>query len=96
MSNSIAGVQIPDTRLVAEATELVREAATPLLFHHSRRVYLFGMLQVVTDDRVNFAEIESSVLLDNLFRCRTFVECVDDRVERYARIANSHDAGLID
>ena len=45
MSNTIAGVQIPDSRLVAEATELVREAATPLLFHHSRRVYLFGMLQ---------------------------------------------------
>lgn len=41
----IADVEIPDTRLVAEATELVREAASPLLFHHSRRVYLFGMLQ---------------------------------------------------
>jgi len=42
---SIAGVQIPDTRLVAEATELVKTDAPPLLFHHSRRVYLFGMLQ---------------------------------------------------
>jgi HD superfamily phosphodiesterase len=31
--------------LVSEATELVREAAPPLLFDHSRRVYLFGMLQ---------------------------------------------------
>ncbi|MGW4464912.1 HD domain-containing protein [Micromonospora sp. NPDC004704] len=45
MPEHIAGVEIPDTRLVAEATELVREAAPPLLFHHSRRVYLFGMLQ---------------------------------------------------
>jgi hypothetical protein len=45
MTEYIAGVPIPDTRLVAEATELVREAAPPLLFHHSRRVYLFGMLQ---------------------------------------------------
>ena len=45
MTESIAGVQIPDTQLVAEATELVRTASTPLLFHHSRRVYLFGMLQ---------------------------------------------------
>jgi hypothetical protein len=42
---SIADVQIPDTRLVAEATELVETDAPPLLFHHSRRVYLFGMLQ---------------------------------------------------
>jgi len=45
VSPTIAGVQIPDTRLVAEATELVRADAPPLLFHHSRRVYLFGMLQ---------------------------------------------------
>jgi hypothetical protein len=45
MTESIAGVVIPDSRLVKEATELVREAAPPLLFDHSRRVYLFGMLQ---------------------------------------------------
>jgi hypothetical protein len=45
VTRSIAGVVIPDSRLVSEATELVREAAPPLLFHHSRRVYLFGMLQ---------------------------------------------------
>jgi HD superfamily phosphodiesterase len=41
----IAGIEIPDTKLVAEATELVREAASPLLFDHSRRVYLFGALR---------------------------------------------------
>ena len=45
MTESIAGVEIPDSRLVSEATELVRDAAPPLLFHHSRRVFLFGMLQ---------------------------------------------------
>jgi HD superfamily phosphodiesterase len=45
VTESIAGVQIPDTQLVAEATELVKTASPPLLFHHSRRVYLFGMLQ---------------------------------------------------
>jgi hypothetical protein len=45
MTSSIAGVPIPDTRLVADATELVAADAPPLLFHHSRRVYLFGMLQ---------------------------------------------------
>ncbi|GAA5190054.1 HD domain-containing protein [Rugosimonospora acidiphila] len=44
MTETIAGVEIPDSRLVAEATELVREAASPLLFHHSRRVFLFGTL----------------------------------------------------
>jgi hypothetical protein len=45
MNDQIAGITIPDSRMVAEATELVRGAAPPLLFHHSRRVYLFGMLQ---------------------------------------------------
>ncbi|MFD6162499.1 HD domain-containing protein [Nocardia sp. NPDC060256] len=45
MTEHIAGIAIPDSRLVAEATELVRTSAPPLLFHHSRRVYLFGMLQ---------------------------------------------------
>jgi hypothetical protein len=45
MTSSIAGVPIPDTRLVADATELVAADTPPLLFHHSRRVYLFGMLQ---------------------------------------------------
>jgi HD superfamily phosphodiesterase len=45
MSTRIAGIEIPDTKLVAEATELVREAASPLIFHHSRRVYLFGAMR---------------------------------------------------
>ncbi len=45
MTEQIAGVVIPDTRLVADATELVRQAYTPLLFNHSRRVFLFGSLQ---------------------------------------------------
>jgi HD superfamily phosphodiesterase len=45
VTERIADVEIPDSRIVTEATELVREAASPLLFHHSRRVFLFGTLQ---------------------------------------------------
>ncbi|GAA4574388.1 HD domain-containing protein [Planotetraspora kaengkrachanensis] len=45
MSETIAGVAVPDSQLAVEATELVRDATTPLLYHHSRRVYLFGTLQ---------------------------------------------------
>ncbi len=30
--------------MAREATELVRDTETPLLFHHSTRVYLFGAL----------------------------------------------------
>ncbi|NMN97077.1 HD domain-containing protein [Antrihabitans stalactiti] len=42
---TIAGVEIPDSVLAREATELVREVASPLLFHHSRRVFVFGALR---------------------------------------------------
>ncbi|MEU6125370.1 HD domain-containing protein [Streptomyces sp. NPDC047123] len=45
MSETIAGVRIPDSALAREATELVRETASPLVFDHSRRVYLFGALR---------------------------------------------------
>ncbi|MCF2129412.1 HD domain-containing protein [Strepomyces sp. STD 3.1] len=45
MSEKIAGVEIPDSALVREATELIRTTTPPLIFHHSRRVYLFGSLQ---------------------------------------------------
>jgi len=49
MSETVAGVPIPDSSLVVDATAvvagtLVKGIASPLLFHHSRRVYLFGML----------------------------------------------------
>jgi HD domain len=40
-----AGVAVPDTKLAREATELVREATTDLIYHHSRRVYWWGSLQ---------------------------------------------------
>ncbi|MFP8944457.1 HD domain-containing protein [Streptomyces fenghuangensis] len=45
MSETIAGVRIPDSAMAREATELVREAASPLLFDHSRRVFLWGSLR---------------------------------------------------
>lgn len=45
MTETIAGIQIPDSALAREATDLVRDAASPLLFDHSRRVYLFGSLR---------------------------------------------------
>lgn len=45
MPETIAGVTIPDSPLAVAATELVRETTPPLIYHHSRRVFLFGMLQ---------------------------------------------------
>ncbi|GAA4849213.1 HD domain-containing protein [Pseudonocardia benzenivorans] len=45
MPETIAGIEIPDTELVRQATELVRAAADDTLFHHSRRVFLWGSLK---------------------------------------------------
>ena len=42
---TVAGIPIPDSALAREATELVRDTAVPLLFEHSRRVFLWGALQ---------------------------------------------------
>src|SRR5271154_2189978 len=44
MTFSISGVMIPDSRLAREIAELVRDTETPLLFHHSSRVYYWGAL----------------------------------------------------
>jgi HD superfamily phosphodiesterase len=41
----VAGIVIPDTPLVREITEYIRDTQDELLFNHSRRVFLFGALQ---------------------------------------------------
>jgi hypothetical protein len=40
----IAGLEIPETATAVEATRVVRETTSPLIFHHSRRVFLFGAI----------------------------------------------------
>jgi hypothetical protein len=44
-TRSIAGIVIPDTPLVREITEYIRDTEDELLFNYSRRVFLFGALQ---------------------------------------------------
>lgn len=44
-NETIASVVIPDTALVREATEFIRDSEDDLLFDHSRRVFLFGALR---------------------------------------------------
>ena len=44
-TQTIAGIAIPDTDLVRETTDYIRDVESDLLFHHSRRVFLFGALQ---------------------------------------------------
>ncbi|HEY0451091.1 HD domain-containing protein [Actinophytocola sp.] len=41
----MAGVTVPDTKIAREATELVRDSTTDLVYNHSRRVFWFASLQ---------------------------------------------------
>ena len=45
MSEVIAGIRIPDSKLAREAADLLREHGSPLLLAHSLRVYLFGAIR---------------------------------------------------
>ena len=42
---TIADIVMPDTDLVRDITDHIRDAEDDLLFNHSRRVFLFGALQ---------------------------------------------------
>ncbi|MEV0714079.1 HD domain-containing protein [Asanoa sp. NPDC050611] len=44
MPEVIAGLRVPDTAAVAEATRIVQEMVSPAFYHHSRRVFLFGLI----------------------------------------------------
>jgi hypothetical protein len=44
MAIAIKGMSIPDSRLAHEITELVRDTESPLLFHHSSRVFYWSAL----------------------------------------------------
>lgn len=49
MSQTIAGIQIPDSSMATAATELVRDACDDVVFHHSRRVFLWASLRAHRD-----------------------------------------------
>jgi len=44
MTATIAGLTLPDSVIAREATQLLRDTASDLLFQHSMRVYLWGAL----------------------------------------------------
>lgn len=44
MTDTVAGIAVPDTALTREITEYIRDTEDDLLYHHSRRVFFFGAL----------------------------------------------------
>jgi hypothetical protein len=44
MNTDLAGIRIHDSELARKIVELVRDTESPLLIHHSSRVYYWGAL----------------------------------------------------
>jgi hypothetical protein len=44
MSEVIAGVEVPQSPAAVEATAVLRRSTSPLIYHHSRRVFFFAAM----------------------------------------------------
>jgi len=44
MSETVAGIRVPDSAIARAATQLVRDTEDDLLYNHSRRVFFWGAL----------------------------------------------------
>jgi HD domain len=45
MAEIVSGIKVPDSKIAREAAEFVRQHESELLFNHSVRVYLFGVMK---------------------------------------------------
>jgi hypothetical protein len=80
MTQTIAGIKIPDSAMAREATELVRDTETDLLFHHSRRVFLFGAL---TGERKELVYDPELLYIGAMFHDMGLVEPYSSKDERF-------------
>lgn len=44
MSEILAGIEVPESAAVAESTRFLWDRTSPLIYHHSRRVFFFGQI----------------------------------------------------
>lgn len=80
MATTIAGIKIPDSIMAREATDLVRDTETDLLFHHSRRVFLFGAL---TGERKSLKYDPELLYIGAMFHDMGLVEPHSSKDERF-------------
>jgi hypothetical protein len=52
----IAGIEIPDSTMARDLTRLIRDIESPLLFHHSSRVYHEGALASAAISTASFED----------------------------------------
>lgn len=58
MDELIAGIAVPQSAAATQATRLVEATLSPMLFHHSRRVFFFGSLHAAA----RHLEVDSDLL----------------------------------
>lgn len=80
MTEVIAGIAIPDTAMIRAATELVRDTETDLLYHHSRRVFLFGAL---TGERKGLSYDPELLYIGAMFHDMGLTEGYSSKSERF-------------
>ncbi|WP_228535640.1 HD domain-containing protein [Nocardia sp. BSTN01] len=80
MPEVIAGLRIPDTVAVAEATRFIRETTGPLIYHHSRRVFLFGLLNA---ERLALTPDPELLYLAAIFHDSGLLTPFSDGVQRF-------------
>lgn len=50
MIQNLDKVQVPDSKIIQDAQEIVREYGNELIWNHSNRVYLFGEVKGMQDN----------------------------------------------
>ncbi|MEB0013495.1 HD domain-containing protein [Glaciimonas sp. Gout2] len=80
MSNFIAGIHVPDSRMARDATQLVRDTETDLLFHHSTRVFLFGAL---TGERKKLKYDPELLYIGAMFHDMGLIETYSSKHDRF-------------
>ncbi|GAA4160977.1 HD domain-containing protein [Gryllotalpicola daejeonensis] len=80
MTEIIAGIEIPDTITADVATRHVAEISSPLLFHHSRRVFLFAALHA---RRLGLAPDPELLYVASMFHDTGLHTPFSDKVQRF-------------
>ncbi|WP_433378501.1 HD domain-containing protein [Actinoplanes sp. CA-142083] len=80
MPEVIAGLAIPGTAAVAEATRLIRDTTSPLIYHHSRRIFFFGLLQA---DRLGLEPDPELLYLAAIFHDSGLLTPFSDAEQRF-------------
>ncbi|MEU8789294.1 HD domain-containing protein [Streptomyces sp. NPDC048643] len=92
MIETISGVEIPQTAAIDAATEFIRETTNPLIFHHSRRVFLFGSLHA---RRLGLRPDPELLYVSAMFHDAGLLSPYSDKEQRFELDGADHARGFL-